>query len=88
MSPDGALQPRNLPECGAPVSCHGDGWLWEPEGVATLSLPAHEDGWRDELWFPLGPPHGPGPSLFGRRKVMNMFYFVCSLIKRTHERDL
>lgn len=76
MSPDRALQPRNLSECCPAVSCHGDGWLWEPEGVAALSLSAYEDGWRDELWFPLGPSHGSGSSLFRRRKVMNLACFV------------
>lgn len=40
---DRSLQPGNVPECGAAVSCHGDGWLWEPEGVTALSLSAHEN---------------------------------------------
>lgn len=69
LLPDGSLQPGNLPECGAAVTCHGDGRLGELEGFAALSLPAHEDGWRDELWLPLSSPYGPGTSVFGRRKV-------------------
>ena len=31
VSPDRSLQPGDLPERGAAVSCHGDGWLGEPE---------------------------------------------------------
>ena len=44
-SPDRSLQPGDLPECGAAVSRHGDGWLGEPEGFAALSLLAHENRW-------------------------------------------
>lgn len=43
--PDRSLQPGDLPECGAAVSRHGDGWLREPEGFAALSLLAHENRW-------------------------------------------
>lgn len=45
MSPDRSLQPGDLPERGAAVSRHGDGWLGEPEGAAALSLLTHENRW-------------------------------------------
>ena len=42
---DRSLQSGDLPQCGAAVSGHGDGWLGELEGFAALSLLAHENRW-------------------------------------------
>lgn len=58
-----------MPECLAALSCNGDGWLWKLESPSALPFHAQEDGRRDELWIPLGSPHGFGASLSGRRKV-------------------
>lgn len=72
-----------MPECGAAVSGHGHGRLGEPKGFAAVSLLAHENRWRNELWFSLSPSHGPWTSIFGRRKVNE--YLSLSSVKRSHE---